>query len=88
MAEQDVHISSIVVHVRPDHLQEVKNSIPCLPGAEIYGESADGKLVVVLETQKQGYISDVIDKISRYDGVLSAALVFHQIESSEILNEQ
>jgi nitrate reductase NapD len=88
VAQREVHISSIVVHVRPDHLKQVKNTIPSLRGAEIYGESADGKLVVVLETHKQAYISDVIEKISHHEGVLSVALVYHQIEPLDTLNEQ
>jgi nitrate reductase NapD len=86
--QQEVHISSIVVHVRPDHMKQVKSIIPSLHGAEIYGESSDGKLVVVVETQKQAYISDVIEKIGHCDGVLSTALVYHQIELLDILNEQ
>jgi len=54
MDQQEVHISSMVVHVKPDHLQTVKNDIEQLPGTEIHGEADSGKIVVVLETQSQG----------------------------------
>jgi len=80
MDKQEVHISSMVVHVKPDNLQTVKTSIGQLPGAEIHGESESGKLVVVLETENQGYITDVIEKIGNIEYVLSTALVYHQIE--------
>lgn len=80
MSQPEVHISSIVVHVSPDFLRGVKNNIEHLPGAEIYGESDSGKLVVVLESQNQTYITDVIDKINGFEHVLSVALVYHQIE--------
>ena len=80
MDQQEVHISSMVVHARPEYLATVKHYIEQLPGAEIYGESDNGKLVVVLETQNQGYITDVIEKINNFDHVLSTALVYHQIE--------
>jgi len=80
MDQQEVHISSMVVHVNPDSLQTVKTSIEQLDGAEIHAESEDGKLVVVLETENQGYITDVIEKISNIDFVLSTALVYYQIE--------
>jgi nitrate reductase NapD len=73
----------MVVHARPDRLQSVKNKIAALPGAEIHGESENGKLVVVLETQNQGYITDVIEKISNLEHVLNTALVYHQIEYAE-----
>lgn len=81
MALNEVHISSLVVHVVPKHLTEIKAKIEGLDGVEIYGESEAGKLVVVVETQNQGYITDTIDVINNLEHVLSVALVFHQIES-------
>ena len=83
MRHGEVHISSMVVHAMPDHLQDVKQQIEHLPGTEIHGESASGKLVVVLESQTQTYITDVIEKIAAIDHVLSTALVYHQIEQSD-----
>jgi len=88
MNRQEVHISSMVVHVNSDHLQSVKNSITQLPGAEIHGESDNGKLVVVLETQNQGYITDVIENINNLEYVLNTALVYHQIELLDSLENE
>jgi nitrate reductase NapD len=77
----EIHISSIVVHVIPEHLACVKNDISNLPGAEIHGESANGKLVVVLESDTDRQTTDVIDSINLLDHVLSTALVYHHIET-------
>ncbi len=77
----------MVVHARPEHLASVKKSIEHLPGAEIHGESDNGKLVVVLETQNQAYITDVIEKINNLEQVLSTALVYHQIEQLDSLEQ-
>ncbi|MGB5855189.1 MAG: chaperone NapD [Oceanisphaera sp.] len=81
MSLNEVHISSLVVHAVPEHLIAIKRQIESFDGAEIYGESAAGKLVVVIETQNQGYITDTIDAINQLDHVLSVALIFHQIET-------
>jgi nitrate reductase NapD len=81
MEQTEVHISSMVVHAMPDHLSDVRTNIEKLPGAEIHAESPNGKLVVVLESQTQTYITDVIEKIACLDHVLSTALVYHQIET-------
>ena len=70
----------MVVHARPEYLADVKNNIEQLPGTEIHGESDNGKLVVVVETQNQAYITDVIEKINNFEHVFSTALVYHQIE--------
>ena len=83
MQQTEVHISSMVVHAMPDYLLEVKRGIEDLPGTEIHAESPNGKLVVVLESQSQTYITDVIEKIACLDHVLSTALVYHQIESQQ-----
>ena len=80
MDQREVHISSMVVHARPDYLSIVKNNIRRLSGTEIHAESDNGKLVVVLETQDQGYITDTIEKINNLEYVLSTSLVYHQIE--------
>lgn len=79
----EVHISSMVVHTRPEQMCAVKRDIGGVPGAEIHGESACGKLVVVLESSTQAHITDTIEKISGLEHVLSAALVYHQIEPLE-----
>ena len=78
--QSEVHISSMVVHAMPDYLLDVRKKIEELPGTEIHAESPNGKLVVVLESQTQTYITDVIEKIACLDHVLSTALVYHQIE--------
>ena len=80
MEQSEVHISSMVVHAMPDYLLDVRKKIEELPGTEIHAESPNGKLVVVLESQTQTYITDVIEKIACLDHVLSTALVYHQIE--------
>ena len=83
MKQQEVHISSMVVHAKSEYLAGVKKNIEQLPGAEIHGESESGKLVVVLETQNQGYITDIIETISKLEYVLNTALVYHQIEYAD-----
>ena len=80
MDQQELHISSMVVHAKSEHLAGVKKGIEQLSGTEIHGESDSGKLVVVLETQDQGYITDTIEKINNLEHVLSTALVYHHIE--------
>ncbi|MEF1288816.1 chaperone NapD [Vibrio sp. M260118] len=81
MSLNEVHISSLVVHCSSEHLDEVKSEIEKYPNAEIYGDSPEGKIVVVLETENQGFITDTIEAINNLPNVLSAALVYHQIET-------
>ena len=64
MSLPEAHISSLLVQVSPEHLDETKKRIESFDEAEIYGVSELGKIVVVLETEAEGFITDVIDKIT------------------------
>lgn len=66
MSLNEVHISSLVVHVLPEHLDEIKQKIEAHENAEIYGDSPEGKIIVVLETENQGFITDTIDAINNF----------------------
>ncbi len=81
MALNEVHISSLVVHVSPEHLDEIKAQIEQYDNAEIYGSSPEGKIIVVLETENQGFVTDTIEEINNITNVLGTALVYHQTET-------
>lgn len=71
----------MIVHANPDYLESTKKFIASLPGTEIHGESKTGKFVVVLESDTEFHITDVIDRINNYNQVLNTALVYHHIVS-------
>ncbi len=77
----EAHISSLIVQVSPEHLHETKKRIEAFDEAEIYGVNDVGKIVVVLETEAEGFITDVIEKINNMPGVLGVSMVYHQIDS-------
>jgi len=42
-------ICSLVVQTRPERVQTVEQRLQALPGVEIYGGQAEGKLIVTVE---------------------------------------
>ena len=76
----EIHISSLVVHARPEGIKSIEVAIGALEGAEVHGVSEQGKLVVTLETINEGEMLTRIEAINQIAGVLSVALVFHQVE--------
>lgn len=74
-----VHISSLIVQVRPD-MMDVVRSLILDHGAEIPVEDRSGKLVCLLETEDESAISNFANTIAVADGVLSANLVYHLID--------
>jgi nitrate reductase NapD len=69
--------------VNPNFLLQVRAEIEAFNNTEIYAQSDDGKLVVVLETENQGFITDTIDAISQLPHVLSTALIYHYIDTDD-----
>ena len=78
-----LHISSLLVHVRPELLAAVKANLRQLEGLELHQESPEGKLVVVLETEHERHILARIEQINALPGVLNAALVYHELLEPE-----
>lgn len=78
-----LHISSLLVHVRPELLAAVKANLRQLEGLELHQESPQGKLVVVLETEHERHILARIEQINALPGVLNAALVYHELLEAE-----
>ncbi|KAE8176585.1 chaperone NapD [Photobacterium carnosum] len=80
MTLNEVHTSSLIVHVKPQYLATISQQILAIPNTEIPATSEEGKIIVVLETENQGYVTDAIDKINNLDHVLITFLVYHHIE--------
>lgn len=75
------HVASLIVQARPDRLAEVTAAILALPGAEIPATDAAGKLVVTLEATSERPIARALDLINALPGVLSATLVYHEVDA-------
>ncbi len=77
------HIASLVVQCLPRNLESTRAAIEALDGAEVPEFDECGKLVVLLETASEGALLDCIRDIEHTAGVISANLVYHQLEEEE-----
>ncbi|TDG12626.1 hypothetical protein E2F43_13630 [Seongchinamella unica] len=78
-----IHISSLVVHCRPDAIESVIPAIEGLPDASVPEHSKEGKLVVLLETTSESAVMQRISAVEALTGVISVALVYHQIDDEQ-----
>ena len=76
----ECHISSLVVHARPELAAEIGVRIGRLDGAEVQPSDVPGKLIVVLETPTTAEIVERLNAIHDLPGVISAALIYHHWE--------
>ncbi len=75
-----VHISSLVVHCRPEFIETIISAIAALPDVTVPEHDETGKLVVLLETANEGAVMERISALEALSGVISVALVYHQID--------
>ena len=66
-----------------DQVESVKASIEELKGTEVPATSETGKLVVVVEGENRKELTNVFEQIRALPSVMSATLIFHQIEDEE-----
>ncbi|KPU83457.1 sorbose reductase [Psychromonas sp. PRT-SC03] len=78
MQQEELHISSLIVHLRSHKSESITKGINALGGAEVISISPEGKAIVVLEASHQRQIMEVIDTINTLDGVLNTGLVYHE----------
>ena len=76
-----MNISSAIVHARPGALPAVEAGLAALAGVEVHAISPEGKLIVTIESDDDGGNVATYERIGQLDGVMSAAMVYHQTES-------
>lgn len=84
----EVHISSLLIHVRPQHLPDLAARLTGRPGVEIHARAPRGKLALVLETKSELQITAIIDFIERQPGVLAVSMSYHQVERADLLAQE
>lgn len=80
MKEEELHVSSLIIHVKPDKSTNLTTSIDAISGAELVTITDEGKAIVIIEASHQREIMECIDEINALDGVLHTGLVYHEFE--------
>ncbi|HEY0884974.1 MAG TPA: chaperone NapD [Ramlibacter sp.] len=81
------HVAGVLVHALPGSGRSVGQRICQVPGAFVHAESADGKLVVTIESEDGAYILDQLTQLQHMSGVMSAVLVSEHSEPLSAADE-
>lgn len=79
---RELHLSSLVVHTRPEALPAVARALETL-GCEVHLASPEGRLVVTLEAEDGRDLAETVTQLQTLPGVLAANMVFHHSEPAE-----
>ncbi len=76
-----VNISSLIVAVLPERSAEVQAGLEALYGVEVHAVAEDGRMIVTIESDSDGATVQQFETIRQLPGVLSASMVYHQLET-------
>ena len=76
----EIHISSAVVQARAADMAQVLERLAAISGLCVHAVQ-NGKIIVTLETESEQALAQYLAKMSLMDGVYTATLVSHHIES-------
>ncbi|MDH5547064.1 MAG: chaperone NapD [Gammaproteobacteria bacterium] len=83
-AVKDVaHISSVIVHCLPQRFDQLLQRISMLDCCEIGAHNGSDKLIPILEMATESGILDTLREIEAMEGVISATMVYHQIDEED-----
>ncbi len=75
-----MNIVGILIGTLPEYTDYVLEHLKQL-GIEVHGVNESGQIVVTLEEEHDEIITQKITQLQQIQGVLTAAMVYHQIEN-------
>ena len=86
--DREVHIAGIIAYCDTQQLEAIKARIGLLPQAECHAQSAEGKLVITLETESTRRTLDCMDAIRALPGVYDVSLVYQHAEPAAAMEQE
>ncbi|SAK74344.1 assembly protein for periplasmic nitrate reductase [Caballeronia catudaia] len=83
----EFHIAGVVVYARIEALQYVMHALAALPGAQVHGTSADGKIALTLEADRSSCVAEQLHAVQAIPDVVSTALVYQHHDHADSLSE-
>lgn len=83
----EIHITSAIAMVRPEHAQAIAAEISRLGLAEVPRAAGGGRIVLLLERPSTAAVLDSLDAIRALPGVLAVHLVYQHAEDASALEE-
>lgn len=77
-------ISGVIVRSYPEQIQSVSDELIQIEGVEVHGNNDDGRIVVTVEQETAGQLSDLLTRMQNLPGVLSTSMIYHQFEETNL----
>ncbi len=82
-----MNICSVIVHCKPENAESVKSELEKREGVEIFGGVKEGKIIATIEAGGEKALSEFLGEFNQIPGVIDTAMVYHQEEDDNKLDE-
>ena len=80
----EYRVCGLLLMSRPEHSPIVRRAVAQIPGVELHANQG-GRMVVTVEGDEYRQCADAITQLTTLDGVASSSLVYHQIDTQDLL---
>lgn len=80
VSRQSLHIASLYVQAWPERIDGLVPVLNQLEGVEVHDTDPRGRIILTIEIPSDAALLNTISTIEQTEGVITASLVFHQIE--------
>lgn len=82
------NICSVLVHVKQNMIDFVRQQLACQGGVEVHAKSDDGRLIVTVEDETRKTVGQRIMGFYEINGVLSASMIYQFSDDEFNENEE
>ena len=75
-----MNISGVVVRSRPEFSDQAVRSLTQLEGVEVHAVGDDGRMVVTIESDADGAMTESVIKMHDLPHVLSVSMIYHHFD--------
>lgn len=75
-----MNVCGVLVHANPSKTDRIVAALEALPGVEVHEIGSGGRIVTTVEDTQAALALDTLTAIHRLDGIVAAALVYHQFD--------
>lgn len=75
-----MNIVGVVVNALPKQSKHVEQQLLLMEGVEVHAVNEKGNMVITVESEDSKYAADAVTSMHSLEGVLSAAMVYHNFE--------
>ena len=82
-ARHSAHVASLLVQAWPERIPALLSELNGLRGVEVHQSDPKGKIILTVEAPSDRRLLAAISEIEAAEGVVTASLVYHEIEDAD-----